>query len=562
MCRHLAYLGPAEPLGGAARRPAARPVPAVLGAAAAAARHGQRRRLRRRLVRRRATRCPPATGGPGRSGPTSPSPTWPGWCAPARCSPPSGPPPWRARTARPRPRRSPPGPGCSATTARSTRLAATRSPRSPPTLPAGRAAVAGGALRLGAALGAGPAPAARRRRARARRWPTPSARSPRRRPAPGSTCCSPTATTIAATAWGDTLWYLRRARPAHGRRLRAVRRRPALAARSPTAPCSPPTRTDVLLDPAQGAPTDREPADPSLTRTLPEDATDAALRADVAARPDPHAQDAAAEVVLRRARQRAVRGDHPAARVLPDPGRAGDPGRPRRPRSPPRPARAPWSSWAPARRRRPGCCSTRCAGRCTRTCPVDVSESALPRRGRGAARRASRAGRARADRRLHRRARRCPARPGRGWSRSSAARSAICCPPSGPRSCASVRALLSPGDALLLGTDLVKDEAVLVAAYDDAAGVTAAFNKNVLTVINRELGADFDPDAFEHVALWDRGAGVDRDAAARPRRADREDPRRWTWPSTSRRARRCAPRCRRSSARRACAPNWPRPGWS
>ncbi|KDN76108.1 histidyl-tRNA synthetase [Streptomyces olindensis] len=68
---------------------------------------------------------------------------------------------------------------------------------------------------------------------------------------------------------------------------------------------------------------------------------------------------------------------------------------------------------------------------------------------------------------------------------------------------ASVRALLSPGDALLLGTDLVKDEEVLVRAYDDAAGVTAAFNKNVLTVINRELGGDFEPGAFDHVALWD-----------------------------------------------------------
>ncbi|MBR8638336.1 L-histidine N(alpha)-methyltransferase [Streptomyces tuirus] len=68
---------------------------------------------------------------------------------------------------------------------------------------------------------------------------------------------------------------------------------------------------------------------------------------------------------------------------------------------------------------------------------------------------------------------------------------------------ASVRALLAPGDALLLGTDLVKDEEVLVRAYDDAAGVTAAFNKNVLTVINRELGADFEPAAFDHVALWD-----------------------------------------------------------
>ncbi|MCX5239954.1 L-histidine N(alpha)-methyltransferase [Streptomyces prunicolor] len=68
---------------------------------------------------------------------------------------------------------------------------------------------------------------------------------------------------------------------------------------------------------------------------------------------------------------------------------------------------------------------------------------------------------------------------------------------------AGLRSLLSPGDALLLGTDLVKDEQVLVRAYDDAAGVTAAFNKNVLTVVDRELGADFDADAFDHVALWD-----------------------------------------------------------
>ena len=66
-----------------------------------------------------------------------------------------------------------------------------------------------------------------------------------------------------------------------------------------------------------------------------------------------------------------------------------------------------------------------------------------------------------------------------------------------------VRDRLRPGDAFLLGTDLVKDPAVLVAAYDDSAGVTAAFNKNVLAVLNAELGADFDLDAFDHVALWD-----------------------------------------------------------
>ncbi|MFV2121527.1 L-histidine N(alpha)-methyltransferase [Streptomyces sp. Act-28] len=68
----------------------------------------------------------------------------------------------------------------------------------------------------------------------------------------------------------------------------------------------------------------------------------------------------------------------------------------------------------------------------------------------------------------------------------------------------SVRSLLEPGDALLLGTDLVKDEGTLVAAYDDAAGVTAEFNKNVLSVLARELGADVDPDDFDHVAVWDR----------------------------------------------------------
>jgi L-histidine N-alpha-methyltransferase len=67
----------------------------------------------------------------------------------------------------------------------------------------------------------------------------------------------------------------------------------------------------------------------------------------------------------------------------------------------------------------------------------------------------------------------------------------------------AVRTVLSRGGAFLLGTDLVKSPARLVAAYDDSAGVTAAFNKNVLTVINRVLGGNFEPDAFAHVALWD-----------------------------------------------------------
>jgi L-histidine Nalpha-methyltransferase len=66
-----------------------------------------------------------------------------------------------------------------------------------------------------------------------------------------------------------------------------------------------------------------------------------------------------------------------------------------------------------------------------------------------------------------------------------------------------VSSVLQPGDTFLLGTDLVKDPGRLQRAYDDAAGVTAAFNRNVLTVVNRELGADFDVDEFEHVAVWD-----------------------------------------------------------
>ena len=67
-----------------------------------------------------------------------------------------------------------------------------------------------------------------------------------------------------------------------------------------------------------------------------------------------------------------------------------------------------------------------------------------------------------------------------------------------------VAALLDRDDHFLLGTDLVKDPAVIEAAYDDVEGVTAEFNRNVLHVMNRELGADFDPDAFDHVAFFDR----------------------------------------------------------
>jgi L-histidine N-alpha-methyltransferase len=75
----------------------------------------------------------------------------------------------------------------------------------------------------------------------------------------------------------------------------------------------------------------------------------------------------------------------------------------------------------------------------------------------------------------------------------------------GPRAefLAELAGSLRPGDSFLLGTDLVKDAGRLVRAYDDAGGVTAAFDRNVLAVLDRELKADFDLDAFDHVALWD-----------------------------------------------------------
>jgi L-histidine N-alpha-methyltransferase len=66
-----------------------------------------------------------------------------------------------------------------------------------------------------------------------------------------------------------------------------------------------------------------------------------------------------------------------------------------------------------------------------------------------------------------------------------------------------IRATMGDDDALLFGADLIKEESRLVRAYDDASGVTADFNRNVLRVINRELDADFVPEAYEHVAVWD-----------------------------------------------------------
>ncbi len=80
-------------------------------------------------------------------------------------------------------------------------------------------------------------------------------------------------------------------------------------------------------------------------------------------------------------------------------------------------------------------------------------------------------------------------------------------PPAAARFLERIRAALDPGDLLLLGADLVKPERDLLLAYDDPLGVTAAFNRNLLVRINRELGGDFDLDGFRHRAVWNRHEG-------------------------------------------------------
>jgi L-histidine N-alpha-methyltransferase len=79
-------------------------------------------------------------------------------------------------------------------------------------------------------------------------------------------------------------------------------------------------------------------------------------------------------------------------------------------------------------------------------------------------------------------------------------------PPAASRFLERIRAALDPGDLLLLGADLVKPERDLLLAYDDPLGVTAAFNRNLLVRINRELGGSFDLRAFSHRAIWNAGA--------------------------------------------------------
>ena len=99
-------------------------------------------------------------------------------------------------------------------------------------------------------------------------------------------------------------------------------------------------------------------------------------------------------------------------------------------------------------------------------------------------------------------------------------------PPGADAFLRGVRASLASGDSLLLGTDLVKPERELLLAYDDPLGVTAAFNRNLLVRINRELGADFDVDAFRASRAVERRRIARRDAPRRRARPARPHPRR------------------------------------
>ena len=290
-----------------------------------------------------------------------------------------------------------------------------------------------------------------------------------------------------------------------------------------------------------------------------------ALRADVRGRADRRAEVAAAEVVLRRPGQRAVRARSPGCRSTTRPAPSGRSWPSAPPRSPARPARRRWSSWAPARRRRPGCCWTRCtrSGTLAQFVPLDVSSRALREAADGDRRRLPGAARARRRRRLHPAPGPLPGGRPRGWWPSSAARSATCCP--AERAAFLAAAARGAGRrrrGCCSAPTWSRTRRCWSPAYDDAAGVTAEFNRNVLRVLNRELGADFDPDAFDHVARLGRRAGVDRDAAAGRRRAcGSAMPDAGPDGGLRAPARSCAPRSRRSSAARACeARAAPRPG--
>ncbi len=237
----------------------------------------------------------------------------------------------------------------------------------------------------------------------------------------------------------------------------------------------------------------------TVTRTLP--ARRHHRRAPRRRRPrtDPHTEATPAQVVLRRPRQRTLRRDHHTAGLLPDPRRTRNPHHPfhrdRRRHRRPHPGRTRLRLLRKTRHLIAALTDLHTY------VPVDVSESALTAAGASLLA-------------LHptltvhalvadfQQGFALPGTPGPRLLAFLGGTIGNLLPEERATFLRAAHDLLSPGDALLLGTDLVKDEATLVAAYDDPTGVTAEFNKNVLNVINRELEADFDPADFEHVALW------------------------------------------------------------
>ena len=441
-------------------------------------RHGQRRRVRRRLVRRRRAepvplpqRRPiwtrPAFADAGRGDPRA-----------ARCWP---------RCARPPPgmpvadgggrARSPRAAGCSATTAWSA-AGRTSVATLAAALPVTDLLTLDAPDRLGAAVGAGPRTGCARASDPADALADVVRDGRRRRAGSRLNLLLTDGATVVATAW--------RPRAVGARRRRArccVASEPSTTTpagrRSPTGTCvvaTPAATSTDLDDPLAGRAEDSMSAGPTARRsTSPTEDLERGAARRRPGRADRRPEVAAAEVVLRRPGQRAVRGDHPAARVLPDPRRAGDAGRARPTRSPRSTGPRRWSSWAPARRRRPGCCSTRSAAPGTLR---HVRAAGRERVARCARRRDAIAADypglrgARRGRRLHpRTSTGCPPGGRRGWWRSSAAPSATCCPRERAaflhRRCAP-RCGRASGCCSAPTWSRIRP--VLVPAYDDAAG--------------------------------------------------------------------------------------------
>ena len=241
------------------------------------------------------------------------------------------------------------------------------------------------------------------------------------------------------------------------------------------------------------------------------------------------AEGALAQVFLRSARLRAVRGDHPAPRVLPHPHRAraaaGMDARADCASSAP----ARWSSWAPAARRRAASSSTPCAppGTAELYVPIDVSATFLSLTAATLRREYPGLTVEPAVADIAEELNLPAALPHPALFAFLGSTIGNFYPPAAIRLLGRVRAAMSPSDRFLMGVDLRKDVARIEAAYNDSAGVTAEFNRNMLRVLNHELGADFDPLVFEHRAFYEPVAHRIEMHLVSTRAAAGDDP--WIW---------------------------------